>query len=669
MSARMAPKAAPGGSAGTRHAAVALGAAGLAAAALIAAAPAPAGPPAADGVRDGRNVAVFHNLDFVAAFGYDVDDRLTVDVYRGPHRIGTVTAPALSTPDGTGLEINHGFDGTPQPGDCWPVYTPDIQPGDRIVVSDATGQDATHVDAIRITSPPAIDPATQDVVMEGTARGADGTPIPATLQALDSGEVRNTSKFRAAPTRIERIAGTEDGWRATFERALGYGVDPAKSLGLDASPAGLDARRDSIVAGEAAIGYGHGDPLPPVTQLVEGADDVNAPAPGCPVGGRLDDANAVIVTDDEAVNAASGDLQISGTAEPGVAHVRVTVNDGDAATPALVAETSDLFAGSGDKSWSVTLRRAQLDALEDGSLTLSGDFDGAPGGGRTIAKDVLAPAAPAATPPPGTYAERQSVTLHGEQGADIRHTRDGSEPTIASPRARGPLVVRGSQTVKAIVVDAAGNRSPVASLPYTIAARRAAPRAARSGARRHAPAGGHGDRAPARVPARADRAPSRLVADARPGGSRAPPRAPREPGPPPRADRGPLRGRGHARPRPRRARRRRAAQLPRHRLRRFDAARRMTGENVVIPARTACTNDGSTVRCGRSVIAACIACARDGRFAARAPPVIAACARRRAPELAEPLPSVMPFADDPARAGCVNPHPRSRTSPMCAARG
>ena len=59
-------------------------------------------------VRRRHNIGVFHEIDFISAFGHTPGERLTVEVFRGDHRIARVAAPALATPGGAGLEINHG---------------------------------------------------------------------------------------------------------------------------------------------------------------------------------------------------------------------------------------------------------------------------------------------------------------------------------------------------------------------------------------------------------------------------------------------------------------------------------------------------------------------------------------------------------------------------------
>jgi hypothetical protein len=62
-----------------------------------------------------------------------------------------------------------------------------------------------------------------------------------------------------------------------------------------------------------------------------------------------------------------------------------------------------------------------------------------------------------------------SVALKTAGGDDeIHFTRNGTRPTLDSRSYAGPIRVRKSQTIKAIVVDPAGNTSGVASFRYVI---------------------------------------------------------------------------------------------------------------------------------------------------------------------------------------------------------
>ena len=106
------------------------------------------------GVTAGHNITVFHNIDFVAVFGWGLGDTLTVTVERDGVLIGTATGAAVDTPEGPGLEVNHGPEGAPLPGDCWEGHTPDIRPGDVVSVTDGAVTDQVTVDNIAFTGQP-----------------------------------------------------------------------------------------------------------------------------------------------------------------------------------------------------------------------------------------------------------------------------------------------------------------------------------------------------------------------------------------------------------------------------------------------------------------------------------------------------------------------------------
>lgn len=89
--------------------------------------------------------------------------------------------------------------------------------------------------------------------------------------------------------------------------------------------------------------------------------------------------------------------------------------------------------------------------------------------------DTTPPAAPSASPTPGTYTSDQSVSLAAEPGAVIRYTLNGADPTATTGTAYStPILLTGSvgasttTTVRAVAIDAAGNVSSAATLGYTI---------------------------------------------------------------------------------------------------------------------------------------------------------------------------------------------------------
>lgn len=410
-------------------------------------------------VRPGKNISVFANISFVAAFGYQVGSPMQVELVREGHVVARSGGLAGSTPDGGALEVNHGPLGPPQPGDCWTNFSPEVLPGDEVRVTGDGGTDTVLVDNIRITADPHL--VGDDVVVEGTAFYADGTPIgPA---ALNSAEARAVGPVvRAAPTKIE--AGVNPGeWVATYERVPqagvpAYGVDPAKGGGQP-----LNTKRDQILNGAHSMGYGHLAPLPAVTQLADGVGEAFGPAPGCDVAPVVP-TNAITTLSDTIVNIASGDLTIGGVSNPG-RDVVVTIDDANPATAAVVIDPTDEGAGG---AWSATASRAQLDSLSDGTLTIS---ETAAANTLSIRKDTVAPAPVHGTPPPDTYTSTQSVMLGTGDGSDVvRVTSNGNDPTPASPRATGPISIASTKTLKAFATDTAGNAGPVRSLAYTITA-------------------------------------------------------------------------------------------------------------------------------------------------------------------------------------------------------
>jgi methionine-rich copper-binding protein CopC len=230
------------------------------------------------GVGSGKNITVFHDSDFVAVYGYEPGTPLVVEVLRGDSVIGRASGPSLALPDGAGLEINHGLEAVaPQPGDCWDVQTPDIKPGDRIVVTAAGDTDEVTVDDIRWTGTPALDATTGDVVVEGRARYADGTAIP--LSDLQADEFRNaTGKYRITPTLT--ATGTDGRFQVRYQAPY-TGDRNRENL--------TQTQRQAVLLGNGhTVGFGHAEIPPAETQLVSGPAETPGPAVGCegaPAGG------------------------------------------------------------------------------------------------------------------------------------------------------------------------------------------------------------------------------------------------------------------------------------------------------------------------------------------------------------------------------------------------
>ena len=448
-----------------------------------------------DSVAANHNVGIFHNLDFVAAFGDAPLTPTTVQVTRDGQRIGYSSGLAANVgefpaPNEGGLEVNHGPEAAPVDGDCWVTFTPDIIPGDHVTVTRAGVVEEVIVDDITIDEGPFRD-ANGDVVLRGTAALANGTPIP--IARLDSGEVRNTSRFRGAPTSVFRTPGTAAGW------TMVYDVDVPLEREND-GPFTREERAALLMAGDHAMGYGHVAPLPTETQLFEGTE-TPGPAPGCAPPSH---SNAVASADDTAINRTSGDLVVQGTAMAGTLGVAgaldpdgditgatVTASDG---VNAVTAPATGDFGGTGQSSWTATFSRAQLDGLRDGPITVSAAFATSLGtlGGKTLSltKDVVAPVV-TADPAPGTYTGLRSVSLAAGPGERITYRTDGGTPSSGDTAYAGPIALGfGSTSLGVRAEDPAGNvttqvlgytinRPATAALPGSVVAQATRPRTAR----------------------------------------------------------------------------------------------------------------------------------------------------------------------------------------------
>ena len=77
-------------------------------------------------------------------------------------------------------------------------------------------------------------------------------------------------------------------------------------------------------------------------------------------------------------------------------------------------------------------------------------------------------AAPTFSPGSGTYNTPQSVTIStATEGASIRYTTDGSDPTASSTLYSAPITVASTTTIKAIATKSGMDNSAVAAATYT----------------------------------------------------------------------------------------------------------------------------------------------------------------------------------------------------------
>jgi hypothetical protein len=414
------------------------------------------------GVRPGKSITVFHNIDFVAAIGYRAGSPMTVRVVRNGVTIGTASGPAISGPEGAGLEVNHGPEGAPRPGDCWTGQTPDIQPGDHVFVTDGAGRDEVIVDEIRFTGTPQ-EAANGDVTVDGVARFANGNAIP--VNRLDSAEFRDGSDLRAegAEVVVEARAGEVGAFTVRYPAPFNFARNRA---GLTEA----QIRQRLLTVDGHAIGFGHVAPPPREAMLFEGLTEAPGPAPGCEAaeagGPGVTSASPAVIN---RRTPATRSLLVAGLSN-GASEVVARLQDANTTVtaPAVLRGTGAL------QTWRASFANDRLNRLS-GSVRVSALIDGvATRVGVRVVRDVLAPRPPAASLRAGTYRGTQRVSLTARQAGDrVRYTiGNGGQKRPTARRGtfyRGrQLVVSRTRVLKMVAIDRAGNASALKRIRYRI---------------------------------------------------------------------------------------------------------------------------------------------------------------------------------------------------------
>ncbi len=384
---------------------------------------------------DNRNLEIDYSRDFVLLEGYPADTDIQVDVLRNGVSIGKFVGQAENNARGLStLEINHVGGGQYPLGDCWQSpATPDILPGDKVqatVLNTPSDVDYTFVRDLTFTE----DAASGNV--SGRAMGVEGAggsfdlATPLTLGANDFLEGK-----RVADT-VERVFITPAADRP-FTNVNIPGSGGEVTLQYVKASAGVEAVESTVASPDGTVGG-------PAT-------------PECPDFAQT----GISSVSSDIINLANvgTNLTINGVAQDGITGVNV----------ALGGKTYPATPANG--TWTLTVPAADLGTLPQGRSNVVASFVGnvaPPDQTRTILKDTVAPRAPRATPRAGTYSRAQSVTLSAEAGAKIRYTVDGRTPTATSRLFVNPIRVTGTQTIKAVAYDAAGNRGEVAAFRYVI---------------------------------------------------------------------------------------------------------------------------------------------------------------------------------------------------------
>jgi hypothetical protein len=436
------------------------------------------------GVRPGSNITVFHNIDFVAVFGYGpVGSPVTVRVLRRGVVIGSASGPAIDAEGLPGLEVNHGPEGAARPGDCWEGATPDIKPGDVIRVTDRRGTDQVTVDNIAFTGPPVEATPGGDIVVPFTALLANGNPVP--LARIDSAEFRaaanNQVRFEAPNVLVEAAPGGGPG-----QYQMRYPSPFVPSRNDDTTPFNQDQLRAALLGDGHAVGFGHVDPLPRESMLYDGLEDTPGPAPGCESAPAA--TNAVSSVTPQAFNRrtpANTSLRVAGFSRD-AGEVQVELRDTNTTVTAEAPITGPVDA----QTWRATFAPARLRNLS-GSIRVSALIDGVRSPvGKTVIKDTVAPRRPRASLPGGRYRGNQVISLNAGASDQIRYTLGKGRQ--ARPTANRGTLYSGGQirftsttVLKMVAVDEAGNVSPLVREAYRLTTAPGSPRIrrARAGSR------------------------------------------------------------------------------------------------------------------------------------------------------------------------------------------
>ena len=400
-------------------------------------------------------------------FGYSVGSPMTIDVIRGGNRSPASPPTRSPPPTAAGSSSTTARSAPPRPATASRASRPTSRPGDVVRVTADGGTDEVTVDNVRIDVGPTEQPS-GDMTMQGIAERFDGTPID--LADLNSGEVRNTSRFRGdarpgppharhhqrldgdPPPALQRRAQSQR--RATRAQAA-RSSSPTHRHGLRphrAAPARDAARRRR----RRRLGPALGCEASPASR---------------PTGRHRSLRSLNLAALAAAPGAGDVALTLSAARRPGRHRRR-----GHAARTAARRDR----AGRGAER-----RRERRPGLEralhpraargpgrrhlTASLTLNTAGGTATGTPQTIVKDTVAPAIEANLAP-GTYTGVQRIML-----TSPAPTGSPTAPTAQPATAADTLMVpnapiqldAGTHTITALAIDGAGNRGE-ASFTYVV---------------------------------------------------------------------------------------------------------------------------------------------------------------------------------------------------------
>ncbi len=420
-----------------------------------------------DPPRPGHDITAFPSRDFISVSGYGQDETVTVEVHHATRGGAVVSSQAGLVPQDD--PATAGFDGTVEVnhpgGGCWVGVTPDLVPGDlvRVVVDSAADQsrvgiaDQTTVADVVAGRP--ANPAPGTIVVKGTARAGDGSPLP--LDQIEQrlvapGELfalggRRTLQAPGSPraTLVYDAAGSSS-WTATYTglsandvtRALGA---ESRVLWLGRDPLGLNPGAGAevtifetgagVVGGPAAPCTAPKEKLPPLP-----GQDVVAPSTPTGLTATVSEFNKVTLTWEPSTdNDPAAGVTNYGVFRNGVPIWTVQNADGSAPAPTAYVDTN---VPPGDYAYTVDAADA-IDNRSEQSLQTSV---------TAAANPATTPDLPINEPPVGGkeligFPSRDFMDAGGFAGDEtvtaqvIRNGRIVSDSTGLVPTAGGTIEV------------------------------------------------------------------------------------------------------------------------------------------------------------------------------------------------------------------------------------
>jgi hypothetical protein len=389
--------------------------------------------------------------------GYKVGTTLKVDQLRPDALTGVLTlvGSATGVVDATGKMSVNAAAGRAA-ALCMAPFTPTLQPGDVIQVTEGTVIENTTVAAISVQKIVQVDAST--VAVKGNATNGAGIPLPfvqmeARIVSFNKVPFSNGKTVLRAPA------------AKSLDGVFTYDTNPTHPGDFTATFTGLsptDISRMLSNVGLQAQGLWLGVTVPPTEETI-----ITNP-PKFAVGCAAPATNAVLSSVPTSLNAATvlAPLVLNGQADPDVVSVAVSLGGG-------VIHNVTLPPTIGGKIWSVTIPAAELAALPDGTIAATANFTTAGGNTfaglpLTIGKNTLASTV-TALPAGGTFNTPQTVTLSStDPSAKIFFTTDGTVPTIASRVYNGtPIPISQTTFLRYFALGATGNVTPVATQTYT----------------------------------------------------------------------------------------------------------------------------------------------------------------------------------------------------------